>query len=95
MTQLTELRLQPAVKRKHKELIMKIPKKFAPLLFAVCMALIFPFVVTFFIVLLNVGFSHDFLFRWAKSYAVTVVIALPTILLISPLIRKFVGKITG
>lgn len=73
---------------------MKIPKKYSPLLFALCMSLLFPFVVTFFIVLLNTGFDAHFFYRWMKSYVVTIVIAFPTILLVAPLIRKFVDSIT-
>lgn len=73
----------------------KIPKKFAPVLFAFFMAIIFPFIITFFIVLINVGFTNDFFLRWMKSFGITFIIAFPTIIGLSPMIRKIVEKITA
>ena len=52
---------------------MRISKKYSPFLFAFFMALVFPFIVTFFIVMINVGFTDDFLMRWMKSYFIRAV----------------------
>lgn len=74
---------------------MTIDKKFAPVLFALFMSLIMPFIMTFFITLINAGFVQDFLWRWLKSSAIATVVAFPVMLLIAPRIRKFIEMITA
>lgn len=73
---------------------MKIPKRFAPLFRSFLLALILPFVMIFFITLINVGLKENFIFIWMKSYAIAFVIAFPLIILIAPRINKFVEKIS-
>ena len=73
---------------------MKIPKKVAPLFRSFLMALILPFVMIFFITLINVGLKDGFVLIWMKNYAIAFVIALPLIILLAPRIHKFVEKIS-
>lgn len=73
---------------------MKIPKKYAPLFRSFLMALILPFVMIFFVTLINVGFKDGFVLIWIKSFAIAFVIAFPLIILIAPRINKFVEKIS-
>lgn len=74
---------------------MKEPNRKANLLFALLMSLILPLIMTFFTNLIQNGFGGRFVFLWMKSYAIAFLVAFPSILLISPLIRKLVVKITG
>ena len=74
---------------------MKIDKKFAGLLNAALMAVILPFFMTFVVVLANTGFSVRFLGSWMKTWAIAAIVAFPLILLLSPLIRKVVARLTA
>lgn len=73
---------------------MKLPKKIAPVLFALLMSLMLPFVMTFFVVLITAGWSDMFFVRWMKAYGIAAVIAFPAILFLAPLVRKIVAAIT-
>lgn len=73
---------------------MHISKKRAPLLKAFLMALILPLIMIFFITLINIGFESAFLFVWMKNYVIAVVIAFPLIILLSPMINRFVERIS-
>ncbi|MBI4978430.1 MAG: DUF2798 domain-containing protein [Spirochaetes bacterium] len=72
----------------------KFPKIIAPVLFAFIMALLMPFIMTFFIVLITAGWSDLFFIRWMKAYGIAFVIAFPAILLLAPLVRKIVAALT-
>lgn len=74
---------------------MKIDKKFAGLLNAALMAVILPFFMTFVVVLVNTGFSGQFFVSWMRTWAVAAIVAFPLILLLSPLIRRFVARLTA
>ena len=75
---------------------MKIPKKYSQIVFAFLIALILPFVMTFFIALINLGgFNNNFIAAWMKAYIIAFIIAFPAVILIAPLIRKITEKITA
>lgn len=46
------------------------------------------FLMTFVITLLNLGWKTDFVWAWAKAYAVAYVVAVPAIYFLAPLARK-------
>ena len=54
------------------------------------MSLIMSFVLT----LINVGLVPHFLMIWLKSFGISFAVALPISLIIVPLIRKLLDKIT-
>ena len=73
---------------------MKIPKKFTHLIYSFLIALIIPFLMTFFVTLINAGFSKELLFLWMRNFGIAFIIAFPLIYLIAPKIRKAVEAIT-
>lgn len=74
---------------------MKIDKKFAGLLNAALMAVILPFFMTLVVVLVNTGISGHFLASWMRTWAIAAIVAFPLIVLLSPLIRKVVARLTA
>ena len=75
-------------------LIMKIPQKYANLLFvfltALCMSCLMSFVVT----VSNVGFEYGFFGHWMKAWGFSFLIGYPIISFVIPAARKMVQKIT-
>jgi Protein of unknown function (DUF2798) len=67
-----------------------IQKKHAPHAFSFFMALLMSCLMSFIISTFNVGLINDILFIWLKAWALAFVIAFPTIILITPLVRKLV-----
>jgi len=70
------------------------PKKAAQFISMTLMVLIMTFVVVFVSTAVNFGFSDLLVLRWMKGWSVAFIVALPTVLLIMPFIRKLVEKIT-
>ena len=56
------------------------------------MVLIMTLIVTFVGTAKNLGFQSNFLIQWLKAWGFAFVIALPTITLIMPLIKKATSK---
>jgi hypothetical protein len=73
---------------------MKIDKRFAPLVNALFMAIVLPFFMTFVVSLVNIGFTDRLVAAWMKTWAIASVAAFPLILILAPLIKKTVGRIT-
>jgi hypothetical protein len=73
---------------------MKIDKRFAPLVNALLMAIVLPFFMTFVVSLVNLGFTDRLVAAWMKTWAIASVAAFPLILILAPLIKKTVGRIT-
>jgi hypothetical protein len=71
-----------------------IPAKFAPLLFSFCLSIIMSFVVSGVATLnaseLDDGFAALWLAAWYKSW----IVAFPTILVVAPLTRRLVARLT-
>jgi hypothetical protein len=74
---------------------VKLDKRFAPVLNALLMAVILPFLMTFVVVLVNTGFSERFFGAWMRTWMIAAIAAFPLILLLAPLIRKVVAKLTA
>jgi hypothetical protein len=73
---------------------MKINKRFAPLINAILMAIVLPFFMTLVVSLANIGFTERLVGAWMKTWAIAAVAAFPLILILAPLIKKVVGRIT-
>lgn len=58
------------------------------------MALILPLIITFVMTALNLGFTHEFILKWMRGYVLGFAVALPSILIIAPKIRKVVEYVT-
>ncbi len=73
---------------------MSISPRYAPVLFGGLLSAIMVTVVSAAVLILNQGLTPDFVFRWLKSFATTWPIAFPTVLVVAPMVRRFVGKVT-
>lgn len=72
---------------------MCIKKKHEQKLTLVVMVLIMTFVVTCVSTIRNVGFQSDFILQWFKSWGFAFIVALPTVMLIMPFIKKATSKV--
>jgi hypothetical protein len=63
------------------------------LTFALIMGLITTAIVSFVIILINVGVNHKFLITWIRSWSVAYVLAVSSMLLIAPRIQNLVNHI--
>lgn len=74
---------------------MKIPVRFAPVLFGALLSLIMTGVVSAFVLMVTQGLHPGFLAQWLKSCAMTWPVAFPTVTLVAPMVRKAVGAVTA
>ena len=51
--------------------------------------------ITFFMIVINTGFAKGFILRWVNGSLLGIVVAFPIALLLIPLVRKLVDKITS
>ena len=71
-----------------------IPAKFAPLLFSFFLSIIMACVVSGVATLNAAGLSDDFAALWAAAWYKSWIVAFPTILVVAPLTRRFVARVT-
>jgi hypothetical protein len=74
---------------------MKIPARYAPLLFGAILSVIMVTVVSGVVLALTQGLHKEFLWQWAKSAATTWPIAFPTVTIVAPWVRRVVGRLTA
>jgi hypothetical protein len=74
---------------------LKIPRRYAPLLFGALLSAIMVAIVSAFVLALNTGFHAGFVAQWAKSCATTWPIAFPTVTLLAPRVRALVERMTS
>lgn len=60
------------------------------LAFAFIMAIFTPGIVTFAAISVNIGFSSIFMKVWLKSWGISYIVAIPSILVIAPKVQSFV-----
>ena len=73
---------------------MRLPTRFAPVLFGALLSAIMTCVVSAAVLVLNQGWTIDVLHAWPKSALSTWLVAFPTVLLVAPLVRRLVLKVT-
>ncbi|MEQ1438971.1 DUF2798 domain-containing protein [Fontimonas sp. SYSU GA230001] len=73
---------------------MKIPARYAPILFGAVLSAIMVGIVSAFVLAINQGIDQDFLTRWVRSCATTWPVAFPTVTIIAPWVRRFVARVT-
>ncbi len=73
---------------------MKIPARFAPLLFGALLSTIMVAIVSAFVLLTTQGAHPGIVGQWLKSCLTTWPIAFPTVTFLAPLVRKMVGRLT-
>ena len=73
---------------------MRIPARFAPLLFSALLSAIMVCIVSAFVLTISQGIDAQFPARWIRSCLTTWPVAFPTVALVAPLVRKIVGRLT-
>lgn len=74
---------------------MKIPNRYAPVLFGALLSAIMVCVVSGAVLAMNQGLHEGFLQQWLRSGAMTWPIAFPTVTLVAPWVRKAVAALTS
>jgi hypothetical protein len=74
---------------------MRIPQRFAPLLFGGLLSAIMVAVVSALVLAINQGLQQGFVWQWLRSCATTWPIAFPTVTVVAPWVRRVVGRLTG
>jgi len=73
---------------------MRIPARFAPIVFGALLSLIMVAVVSAVVLASSRGIDADFASRWVTSCLTTWPIAFPTVTLIAPRVRRLVELLT-
>ena len=73
---------------------MYIPARFAPLLFSAILSAIMVAFVSAFVLITAQGLHSGLVHAWLTSCATTWPVAFPTVAIVAPLVRRWVGKIT-
>jgi len=71
-----------------------IPSRFAPLLFSAMLSAIMVAIVSAFVLVSSQGVHAGIGAQWIKSCMTTWPIAFPTVAIVAPLVRRFVGRVT-
>jgi Protein of unknown function (DUF2798) len=72
----------------------KIPRRFAGLLMGLLMALSMGLIMSFVVTLINLGLGDNFVMEWMTAYAGTLPFGLPTAVLVTPIVKSLVDRIT-
>ena len=74
---------------------MRIPARFAPILFGALLSAIMVGIVSAFVLATAKGVYPGFTAQWFRSCMTTWPVAFPTVLLVTPLVRRVVGRLTA
>ena len=72
-----------------------IPARFAQVLFALILSMMMSFIISGLSTFRALGFVDHFVTIWLANWAVSWAIAFPTVLVIAPIARKIVGRLTA
>lgn len=68
------------------------PQKKFHLVFSLLMGAMMIFLMTFVITAVNVGFSTNFVFTWAKAFVIAYIVGVPVIFFLAPVARKLTAR---
>ncbi len=74
---------------------MRIPARYAPILFGALLSMIMVAIVSAFVLATSQGLQPGLLAQWARSCMTTWPMAFLTVTLVAPLVRRTVAKLTG
>ena len=74
---------------------MRIPARFAPILFGALLSAIMVGIVSAFVLATTQGIHPGFPAQWSKSCVMTWPVAFPTVTLVAPWVRRVVGQMTA
>ena len=73
---------------------MRIPARYAPILFSALLSSIMVAIVSAFVLVTAQGFHPGFFAQWLKSCATTWPVAFPTAAVVAPMVRRVVDRLT-
>lgn len=74
---------------------MRIPARFAPLVFSALLSAIMVCIVSAFVLVTSQGIHPGLASQWLRSCATTWPVAFPTVAIVAPWVRQIVGRITA
>ena len=74
---------------------MRIPVRFAPLLFSALLSAIMVAIVSAFVLTTSQGLHPDLPAQWLRSCLTTWPIAFPAVFIVAPLVRRMVARVTA
>jgi hypothetical protein len=74
---------------------MRVPARFAPILFGGLLSVIMVAIVSAFVLATSQGIQPGFVAQWFKSSAKTWPVAFVAVTLIAPWVRQVVGRLTA
>ena len=74
---------------------MRIPNRFAPVVFGALLSAIMVAVVSAMVLAINQGLQQGFVWQWLRSCVTTWPLAFPTVTLVAPWVRRVVGRVTA
>ncbi len=74
---------------------MRIPVRFAPIVFGALLSAIMVALVSGFVLMTSQGLRPDFLAQWLKSCLTTWPVAFVAVTLVAPWVRQLVGRLTA
>lgn len=74
---------------------MRIPARFAPIVFSALLSAIMVAIVSAFVLITSQGIHAGFAAQWVKSCLTTWPVAFPTVAVVAPWVRKVVGRVTA
>jgi hypothetical protein len=73
---------------------MRIPARFAPIIFGALLSIIMVGLVSAFVIAITQGIHAGFTAQWFRSCLTTWPVAFPTVTLVAPWVRRVVGYLT-
>lgn len=74
---------------------MRIPARFAPILFSALLSAIMVCIVSAFVLAISRGVDSEFPAQWLKSCITTWPVAFPTVAIVAPWVRRLVANVTA
>lgn len=74
---------------------MRIPARFAPILFGALLSVIMVAIVSAFVLATSQGIQPGFAAQWLKSCMTTWPVAFAAVTLVAPWVRQVVGRLTA
>jgi hypothetical protein len=74
---------------------MRIPARFAPVLFSALLSVIMVGIVSAFVLTISQGIHPGFAGQWLKSCVTTWPVAFPTVAVVAPWVRRIVSRVTA
>jgi len=74
---------------------IRIPNRFAPILFGALLSAIMVAIVSAVVLASNQGVQNGFTSQWFRSFATAWPVAFPAVTVIAPGVRRLVGSLTA